>query len=221
MVVVDDRQTALQQLTTKTGCASWCIDPQPWQIPVWDGGVCRVHLLQHGERVGVLLWRDACTQRGNDRLGRRFDAGRKPDRDGGKFLQHPDGAPNKRFAAECGGERGKVGEIGEWLWEEPAFDRGFNKRRDKRRDDPRLVAFRHRRKRTRSHGPDRTEPPPRPTAGLITSVATAWMRQLRIDFFRGLVARFTAVSYTGGPLIDRAGFTARCCFSRGATAAPC
>ena len=59
MVPIDEREAVPHQLAAEAFALLPAFNSEPWQIPVGEGRVSRLHLVEDSERVRVLIRRDA------------------------------------------------------------------------------------------------------------------------------------------------------------------
>jgi hypothetical protein len=81
-----------------------------------------VHLLKDRERIRMLLCRNAVGERGVDGFRSELSARRDPQRNGRVVRECPRRPVSERRSAERRDERREVGQILQWVREQPAFD---------------------------------------------------------------------------------------------------
>jgi hypothetical protein len=100
MVLVDYVQAMLEQSATKTRALLIREDTEPGQIPMLEGRMGSIHLLQHREHVPMLLRIDGICEHGGDRHHIDTTSGRQPQRNRAKVTQRPDRRLIKRIASK-------------------------------------------------------------------------------------------------------------------------
>lgn len=89
-MLVDDPEAVLEQSAAKARALPIGKDAQPGQIPMLEGRMRSIHLLQHREHVLMLRWIDGVCEHGGDRRLIDTTSGCQPKRNRAKVTQCPD-----------------------------------------------------------------------------------------------------------------------------------